>query len=83
MLLKRPLAQEIRLGSPDISPRERVGSGDETRYFSSDGLDCTRHCFDKAANFLFQDSWVFSLGTWLFYPVILSCGVFTLQLRSP
>ena len=31
--LKRALAQEIRLGSPDhyTSPRERVGSGDETR----------------------------------------------------
>ena len=29
-MLKRPLAQEIRLVSPDRFSRERVGSGDET-----------------------------------------------------
>ena len=45
MLLKRPLAQEIRLGSLDVSPRERVGSGDETRYLSFDGLDCCTSLF--------------------------------------
>ena len=30
MSQKSALAQEIRLGSPDRSPRKRVGSGDET-----------------------------------------------------
>ena len=31
MSQKRALAQEIRLGSQTVSPRKRVGSGDETR----------------------------------------------------
>ena len=34
MSQKRVLAQEIRLGSPDRSPRKRVGSGDETSYIT-------------------------------------------------
>ena len=32
MSQKRALAQEIRLGSPEVSPRKRVGSGDETKF---------------------------------------------------
>jgi len=35
-LLKRPLAQEIDLIHQTVSPRERVGSGDET----NSGLPC-------------------------------------------
>ena len=31
MSQKHALAKEIRLGSPDCSPRERVGSGDKIR----------------------------------------------------
>ena len=38
MSQERALAQEIQLGSPDVSALERVGSGDETRYEAGWGV---------------------------------------------